>query len=478
MTINAILKKGTKAERQYLFGFTVADSDDIIAKKFNLFVIGNFDRYYQHAPAPFHMEMILNYIKSYKGEINFLNIAFRGSAKTTLAKLFVCFVLLNDKNNYRKFIKINSKDGANSEQIVTDVYNLIVEVDNVYGDVFEKQNKTKREERMGSFTLRNGVKVRAGTVGKTQRGHVQDAYRPDWIWFDDVEDSESVCSVIQTQKIIKKIDEAIQGMAVHGSYMTTANYISDLGVIENLRKKAVKEMITPIMIGGVPTWNYFTKEKVLKIERDAEDWWGDYMCDPATGNNREFDASLFRKIPMAEVERKNTRRFLTIDSAVKKTESADYTGLCLNFVDSEGNWNIKAWRVRVDSGELINLMFELWAYYRIEKIGLEATTFTMAIEPFVKKEMAKRGVFLDIIPLKHGGINKELRIRGLLPRYRSGAIYHIDGECVDLEAELLRFPKSANDDTMDATAYQAQISELPYSGQVEMGDIFEKQSYL
>ena len=429
MTILDILKNGTRAERLHLWGFTVADKDEIIFKKFNLFVIGNYPRYFQHKPAPFHREMIINYIRSYKGELNFLNIAFRGSAKTTLAKLFLAFVLLNDKRAFRRYIKVNAKDGANSEQIVTDVYNLMIEVADIYGDVFERDGKTKREERMGSFTLKSKVKVKSGTVGKTQRGHVQDAFRPDWLWFDDVEDSESVRSMVKTEKIIEKIDEAIQGMAVNGSYATTANYISDLGVIENMRKKRVCEMITPIEIKGVPTWDYFTADKVREIAQDAEDWWGDYMCDPTTGQKREFKQEMFKYISMAEIDAKDTRRFLTIDSAVKKAESADYTGFCLNFVDREGKWNLKAWRKRLDSAELIDLMFEFWAYFKLERIGLEETTFTLAIQPFLKKEMRKRGVFMDVVPLKHGGVNKEVRIRGLIPRYKSNSINHIENEC-------------------------------------------------
>ena len=53
---------------------------------------------------------------------------------------------------------------------------------------FPKQKETKGEETMTVFTTVDGVKLMAGTVGMTQRGHVQDAYRPDFLVFDDVED--------------------------------------------------------------------------------------------------------------------------------------------------------------------------------------------------------------------------------------------------------------------------------------------------
>jgi hypothetical protein len=39
---------------------------------------------------------------------------------------------------------------------------------------------------MGAFTTTDQRKLLAGTVGITQRGHLQDAYRPDWLVLDDV----------------------------------------------------------------------------------------------------------------------------------------------------------------------------------------------------------------------------------------------------------------------------------------------------
>lgn len=37
-------------------------------------------------------------------------------------------------------------------------------------------------------------------------------------------------------------------------------------------------------------------------------------------------------------------------------------------------------------------------------------------------------------------------------------------QCIDLEEELLAFPKSPNDDTSDCAAYQVEIAQLPAGG--------------
>lgn len=471
-----IMTEGTRAEKQYLYEFDKYSSVDEIKKKFKLFVIGNYPRYLESDWADFHDEMIDNYIKSYLGQINFLNLGFRGCAKTTLLKLFVAFAVLNDKSLFRRYIRINSKEFSGSTQIVTDIYNLIVETESVYGDVFEKDGKTKREEKENRFLLKKGIKVTAGTVGKTQRGIVQDAYRPDWILFDDIEDNESIESSVITKKIIAKCDEAIQGGSVNGTYVVVGNYITDIGVIENFRKKNVIEMITPIIKNNKPMWNRYSLEKIERIKLDAEDWWGDYMCSPQK-KDREFNKSWFKEIEYAKIEHLELKRYLTIDSAVKTDENADYTGFSLNLIDREGNWYIKAWHERLNSAELIRKIFYLRDKYRLDKIGLEKTSFTMAIEPFLKEEERRLGKYLNIKELSHGGRNKESRIRGLIGRYTNGKIFHLKGECADLEDELLRFPNSKFDDISDSLAYQLLMIEEE-SPEIFMGDVDDEQNYL
>jgi phage terminase large subunit-like protein len=99
-------------------------------------------------------------------------------------------------------------------------------------------------------------------------------------------------------------------------------------------------------------------------------------------------------------------------------------------------------------------LFTLYKQDRPEKIGIEKTIYLQAIKPFLDEEQRKRNTFLPIVELEHNQVHKETRIRGLLPRYESGSVFHIKGESKDLEEELLTFSKAINDDVMDALAYQ------------------------
>jgi hypothetical protein len=123
---------------------------------------------------------------------------------------------------------------------------------------------------------------------------------------------------------------------------------------------------------------------------------------------------------------------------------------------------LKAWRLKLDPLELIDLLFTLQNNRRYEKIGIEKTIYLQALKPFIDEEQRKRNKFLPIVELDHRQVNKEVRIRGLIPRYQSGSVYHLKGECRDLENELLTFPQAIHDDVSDATAYQLQIAQRPF----------------
>jgi len=308
--IKKILYEGTASDKQSLFCFDKDASNEKILLKFKIFAKANLIRYFKGDSAPFHDEMIINLIKSYRGE-NYINLAFRGSSKTTLAKLFLVFVLLNDLDHYRRYIKILSRDIKNPKQIVTDIYNMCLELSAIYGDVFEKEGEKKREETMGSFTMNCGVKITAGTVGQSQRGNVQDAYRPDWIIADDIEDRESVSSQVITDGIIARLDEAITGLAKGGSWCVLGNYISENGSIQWFIDKSNRILqITPIMKDGLPTWDIYTIKEIEVLQKDAEDFYGEYMCDPARSEGKFFN------IDRIEEDMKNVKapQFVTGDT--------------------------------------------------------------------------------------------------------------------------------------------------------------------
>ncbi len=213
---------------------------------------------------------------------------------------------------------------------------------------------------------------------------------------------------------------------------------------------------------GEPLWpERFPLEK-LKITANTigpYEFASLFQAMPVTSESQEFKQEWIKTRSWKEVEALDTRKFATIDPGGKELEN-NYTGIVRNYVDRQNKWNFKAMRVHFDSKELINYVFTLHSE-GFEKIGIEETVYLKAIKPFFDEECARRNKFPMMIPLKHFNRQKEVRIRGLIPRYSTGAIFHIENECKDLEDEMIVFPRGANDDTLDAAAMQNEIAEPP-----------------
>jgi hypothetical protein len=127
----------------------------------------------------------------------------------------------------------------------------------------------------------------------------------------------------------------------------------------------------------------------------------------------------------------------------------------------ENFWHLSGKNYTVSPKGLIDLIFQLHDE-GMEKIGIETTSYTQGIEPFFQEECRKRGKYPYVVQLKHGGVMKETRIESLVAPYEAGSIYHIEGECDEMEEQLLKFPLGLHDDIIDAEQYQKDIAEPPY----------------
>lgn len=294
--IEAILKKGNKFEIRALFSFEEADDEDKVLLKFQLWARYFFPKFYKSKDAPFHKLIDRYNLQVYRGfKRSFIDIGFRGCAKTTRTKLFIAYCIANDNDHSRRYVKVLSEDGGNSRQIVTDIYNLLIDLNIVpmYPEIFEKTEQ-KREETMSSFTTATGVKLTAGTVGSDQRGQIQEDARPDFVWFDDFETRNTLRSAVKTQALWDNIQEAIEGLAKGGGFIATGNYLSERGNVhkfvetDNLQNKV---LIIPLVDkNGKSTWEArYSQEECERILESADDPEGEYLQAPSASKDVLFD---------------------------------------------------------------------------------------------------------------------------------------------------------------------------------------------
>lgn len=271
--------------------------------------------------AGYHEEIDTGNIAVYRGTDPlpagtsvFIDIAYRGAAKTTRTKLFFGFVLGNDNDHHRRYMKVLSENPINSQQTVTDVYNMYVDrkIRHFYPEVFQKTPE-KRVETMNEFETATNVKMLASTVGVAQRGHSQDEYRPDFIWFDDFESRKTLRSAVVLQSVWDNMQEAFDGLSRTGGALYTCNYLSERGNVHKLVSRYPEQtLIVPIKgyvelresngilearhINGPPTWPAsYTKAAVESILAKADDPAGEYLCTPSAGADVYFDRATLDK---------------------------------------------------------------------------------------------------------------------------------------------------------------------------------------
>jgi hypothetical protein len=275
----------------------MTDSQDSVILKFNLWSRYFFPQYFTSKDADFHNEIDVNNWKAYNKELDaFINIAFRGAAKTARTKLFVAFCIANDQNHRRKYYKVLCADIVNARQIVTDIYNIFVNprVAGHYPEIFEKTN-AKREETMNSFTTAEGVKITADTVGTDQRGAIQEESRPDFIWFEDFENRTTLRSGKKTKMIWENMEEARTGLSVDGACLYTCNYISESGNVHLLIQKSQgakrRVLIVPIEYddGRISWEDRYSREAIEKMKLEDDDFAGERLCKPSASRDVLFD---------------------------------------------------------------------------------------------------------------------------------------------------------------------------------------------
>ena len=464
--------EGTPAERKFL-----AEND------FGLFAIYYFKDYFQYSLADYHYDFFQDCHDLVDNKIREVAwIAFRESGKTSIAKLFVVWLIATGK---RRYINVDSFDKENAERILFDVAfemtnNKRLQLD--FGVLFSKQRSIEdiKQNRINNFVCENGARVEAHSTQESDRGRLHLNQRPDALILDDIETNKTKDSKAYTKQVQDHITEAMAGMSPDGFMLYLGNYITEYGNINYLFERAKHDSgirvrnIPVILDSGMPAWSSKyaltdteAKETGKVSIEDKKRQLGslvfsyEMMNKPIDEMLAEFKKEYAQLATEDDVTKLETNCFITIDSAVSEKESADYTGVTINRIDTQNKWYIKTYRLKVNTKVLIDHMFYLKKTYNPMFIGIEKTTFTMAIQPFWEEEMRKRNIFFSVSPFDHKSINKETRIRGLIPRWENKSIFLV-GDNFELLEEMRTFPNGQHDDVLDSFSYQLPYATAPY----------------
>lgn len=477
-----IVINGSKEERHFL-----------VERDFSLFFAYYFVDYVKYGFAPFHFDLFDDVHDLLSDKLReLLWLIFRESAKTSIAKALILYLIVFKK---RRYINADSFDKENAERVLFDVVvemqtnpRIILDFGHLYNQDRDKAQATQK--RVNNFVTSTGVRVEAHSTGESVRGRIHGHQRPDFLLLDDFETNKTKDSVAHTQQVIAHINEFKAGLAPDAKVLYLGNYITEIGSIQTLIDRSkidarLRVRNIPVEKEGIIAWPakyVFTDEEAKgtkkvsladkKIQLGSSVYSAEMLNQPIDEATAVFFKTMFRYRTRAEVDEMKTRKFATVDTALSRGSKSDYTGITKNYVNSDNDWHFSSARYRIGPKELIHIIFTLHNA-GFEEIGIEETAYLEAIKPFFLDECKVRNQYPAIVALSHGGIMKETRIRGLLPRYEAGTVYHIEGECEDLEMELLRFPRSVHDDVMDSAQYQNKIAK-PYADSFDY-EAFERE---
>lgn len=193
-----------------------------------------------------------------------------------------------------------------------------------------------------------------------------------------------------------------------------------------------------------------------------------YLNEPVDAEDARFKKEWINYYEPEEIKGKKLNTYITLDPAIAQEKGSDYSAIVTVGVDSGNIKYILNYRkVKAQPYELIDMLIDEGVRFKPEAIGIEEAVFAKMLSYLMNQKMAERGDYFRIIPIKPNWTrSKEMRIMSLQPIFEYRQI-KVKREHTELVDELLRFPKGAHDDVVDALAYQVDMWTVPTPEEVE-----------
>lgn len=317
----------------------------------------------------------------------------------------------------------------------------------------------------------DGYQFRFTARGAEQkiRGRKWNGARPGLIICDDLEDDEQILNRDRRKKFrqwfFRACKQALRDggkIRVHGTILHEDSLLNHLVKNKQWESKIYKAHKAFSDFSEILWPEKFSEARLRSIrqefinEGDAGGYSQEYLNDP-----RDNDESFLRPTDFIPMKPENHDAFMKFyvgcDFAISKADTANRTSFTIGGKEVDNFLNIVDQRVgRWDSMEIIEEFFSVEERYHPDAFFVEDGQIWKAIYPMIQKEMIKRDIFCNFIPLTPVK-DKKTRGRPLQKRMRAGGV-RFDKESSwygEYEEELLRFTgdsEAIRDDQFDSTA--------------------------
>jgi predicted phage terminase large subunit-like protein len=350
----------------------------------------------------------------------------------------------------------------------------------VYGDITKvsprlKEDGSKMKDSTGDFFI-NGVRLRAKGFDAPIRGLKSRHTRPTRIILDDVESDEHIDNPDQrlkylqnyTRGIIPAVENETGTIKMFGTILHDDSLLQTL--IDSHNGDVYRAWDNQRRLLWASNWTVEKleqKRKDMAIEGKSDAaFYQEYFNEPVSEEDQIFRREMFRYFNDFQLKesimKKPHKFYIMVDPAISKKETADFTALVAVLINNLNQmYVVEIIRERMTPIETIKALFAMYERWQPEKVGIETVAYQKSLVYFIEEEKKRANSIVRSMRIQEikADTDKERKIKGLQPRYAIGNVYHKekDPNTKVLEAELLRFPRGATDDVIDALASSIQM---------------------
>ena len=414
----------------------------------------------------------------------------RGFGKTTLMGLvFPAKKVLFRDSHYALLIS------STASKAIKDLKTLARELQHneMIKKIFGDLKGVQWAEGSGEIELNSEIKIEAKGAGNQIRGLKYLFYRPDLIIVDDLEDPEEVRSE-DRRAIIKEwffadlmnsIDLSKTRVIVIGTILhedsllanildepaeIDPDYDSEAAKLAAMREKFYTVRLEACNDSFESTWSDYISTEEIKAKAAAYEkrglldvFYREYRNLPIAKKGAAFSTEYFKHYREDFKEFNRLDNVVIVDPAKTTNISSNPSAIVGVGFDSIKNkiYFRDCIKAKLHPDQIYKEACDMADRIGTCNIGIEVTSLNEFITYPFESYIKTRGRYYNLVELKAKG-KKEDRIRGLVPFYRMGSIYHNEDMHIrgPLETQLLSFPRSKEDDVMDGFAYVIKMFDL------------------
>lgn len=408
-----------------------------------------------------------------------LLLAPRGHLKSTIGTVAYAIWRLMKNPDLRILIANYKLDNAKS---YLHEIKAIMQTNEMFQGFYKKfipSNIKEHRWNESQLTIRRNKTFKEASIEVTGVGGEITGKHYDLILYDDVVGPDNVATLEQAQKLRTWFNQMQAILEPDGEQVligTRWHYADLYGYLMETMGSEIDVFHRGVYkADGSPVWpEKFPLEVVQRIRTRMESdpksgramFVAQYLNQVIDEEHASFKRAKMRFFSPGE-EPKGMAVSIAVDPAISEKQSADRTAFTVRGLDMQNQWWILETIARrgMTPTEIVEMLFELYAKYSVnhsvDAIGVEAQAYQKSLIFSLQDEMRKRNVFFNLVELGNWRTSKELRIKGLIPRFDQGALLiRKPGTGDDSEIlvdELLRFPKSAHDDAIDSVSFHLSL---------------------